>query len=85
MLRSKGILHLKGVATPVVVHGVQHVVHRPYHLASWPEGRKLTRLVLIGKDLPRERLERSFHAFMRPGKQAAMEAALSGRQGHGSP
>jgi G3E family GTPase len=37
ILRSKGILHLKGVATPVVVHGVQHVVHRPSHLAEWPD------------------------------------------------
>ena len=63
MLRSKGILNLRGVSTPVVVHGVQHVVHRPYHLASWPEGRPLTRLVLIGKDLPEDRLVRSFRTF----------------------
>jgi G3E family GTPase len=56
------------VSTPVVVHGVQHVVHRPYHLASWPEGRPLTRLVLIGKDLPSAQLRRSFEAFVRPGQ-----------------
>jgi G3E family GTPase len=67
VLRSKGILRLKGVPTPVVVHGVQHVVHAPSHLADWPEGRPLTRLVLIGRDLPSERLERSFRLFMRLG------------------
>ena len=73
ILRSKGILHLRGVAAPVVVHGVQHVVHQPSHLADWPEGRPLTRLVLIGKDLPKERLERSFRLFMCLG--ASPEAA----------
>jgi hypothetical protein len=67
VLRSKGILRLKGVTTPVVVHGVQHVVHAPSHLAEWPEGRPLTRLVLIGRDLHAERLERSFRLFMRLG------------------
>ena len=75
VLRSKGILHLKGVPTPVVVHGVQHVVHRPSHLAHWPEGRPLTRLVLIGKDLPKERLERSFRLFMRLGAPQAATAS----------
>jgi G3E family GTPase len=68
VLRSKGILNLRGVSTPVVVHGVQHVVHRSYHLASWPEGRPLTRLVLIGKDLPSAQFRRSFEAFVRPGQ-----------------
>lgn len=76
ILRSKGILHLKGVATPVVVHGVQHVVHRPSHLAEWPEGRPLTRLVLIGKNLQAERLERSFRAFMRLGEPQMAENRL---------
>jgi G3E family GTPase len=68
VLRGKGILNLRGVTTPVVVHGVQHVVHRPYHLASWPEGRPLSRLVLIGKDLPSAQFRRSFEAFVRPGQ-----------------
>jgi G3E family GTPase len=69
VLRSKGILRLKDVPTPVVVHGVQHVVHAPTHLAEWPEGRPLSRLVLIGRDLPSERLERSFRSFMRLGER----------------
>ena len=65
ILRSKGILHLRGVETPVVVHGVQHVVHRPSHLAAWPEGRPLSRLILIGPDLDAVALKRSFRLFMR--------------------
>jgi G3E family GTPase len=67
VLRSKGILHLKGVATPVVVHGVQHVVHRPSHLAEWPDdGLPRTRLVLIGRGLSEVRLARSFRVFTGP-------------------
>jgi G3E family GTPase len=77
VLRSKGILHLRGVPTPVVVHGVQHVVHAPSHLTAWPEGRPVTRLVLIGRDLPAERLERSFRAFTRLGAGAAAAQAAA--------
>jgi G3E family GTPase len=64
ILRSKGILHLNGVAQPVVVHGVQHVVHPPSHLDRWPEGRKGSVLVLIGAGLETAAIERSFRAFM---------------------
>jgi G3E family GTPase len=67
ILRSKGVLHLRGVEQPVVVHGVQHVVHRPSHLPAWPDGQPRTRLVLIGQALEAAALERSFRAFMRLG------------------
>ena len=77
ILRSKGVLHLKGVPTPVVVHGVQHVVHRPTHLAAWPDdGRPSTRLVLIGKGLSEERLARSFRLFLRQGDGASAERVM---------
>ncbi|MFO1069590.1 MAG: GTP-binding protein [Geminicoccaceae bacterium] len=64
LLRAKGILHVDGVPTPVVVHGVQHVLHPPSHLAAWPGDRPVTRLVLIGRDLDPALLRRSFEAFM---------------------
>ena len=64
LLRAKGILHVEGVATPVVVHGVQHVLHPPVHLAAWPGDRPMTRLVLIARDLDPVLLRRSFEAFM---------------------
>jgi G3E family GTPase len=65
ILRVKGLLHLAGVATPVVIHGVQHTVHAPTHLAAWPEGAPRTRLVVIAKGLDRARLEASLTAFNR--------------------
>jgi len=40
ILRLKGLIDIEGVETPVVVHGVQHIIHRPLHLAAWPDGIK---------------------------------------------
>ena len=38
VLRVKGILNLAGEAAPVAIHGVQHLVHNPVHMTSWPDG-----------------------------------------------
>ncbi len=71
ILRLKGLLEAEGVATPVVIQGVQHLVHAPSHLAAWPEGRRGTRLVVIARDLDPAEVERSFRAFCAPGERAA--------------
>ncbi len=63
ILRVKGLLHLEGVATPVVIHGVQHTIHSPTHLDAWPDGKPATRLVIIAKGLVRSRVEASLAAF----------------------
>jgi G3E family GTPase len=76
ILRLKGLLHVQGVDRPVVVQGVQHLVHKPLHLDAWPEGHPTTRLVVIGRGLDRAAIERSFAAFRRLGRcTAAVEAA----------
>jgi G3E family GTPase len=36
VLRVKGILNLAGEAAPVAIHGVQHLVHNPVHMAGRP-------------------------------------------------
>jgi G3E family GTPase len=63
ILRLKGLLQVRGVDRPVVIQGVQHLVHKPLHLDAWPDDRKLTRLVVIGSGLDRAAIERSFRAF----------------------
>lgn len=65
ILRVKGLLNIAGVATPIVIHGVQHTIHPPSHLDAWPEGIAQTRLVLITRGLPHARLEASLKAFNR--------------------
>ena len=37
VLRVKGLLAVDGADTPVVIHGVQHVLHPPVRLPRWPE------------------------------------------------
>jgi G3E family GTPase len=65
ILRVKGLLCVAGVPTPVVIHGVQHTIHPPTHLAAWPEGAPRTRLIVIAKGLDRGRVEASLAAFNR--------------------
>ena len=61
----------EGVETPVVIHGVQHVIHEPTHLTAWPGGTPKTQIVLIVRDLPKTQIIRSFDAFMRLGEDHA--------------
>jgi G3E family GTPase len=63
ILRVKGMLHIVGVSSPVIIHGVQHTIHPPTHLDAWPEGRPGTRLIFIAKGLTRDRVQESLVAF----------------------
>jgi G3E family GTPase len=63
LLRVKGILNVADAATPVAVHGVQHLVHPPRHLGAWPDGDRRSRLVFIARGLDPAVIERSFRAF----------------------
>ncbi len=65
VLRVKGILNLGDGTPPVVVNGVQHLVHPPQHLDRWPDDDRRSRLVFIVRDLARTAIEDSFAAFHR--------------------
>jgi G3E family GTPase len=64
IFRVKGVVNAGGEG-PVLVNGVQHVVHPPVHLDAWPDDERRSRLVFIGLGLEREALERSLGAFNR--------------------
>jgi G3E family GTPase len=64
VLRVKGILNVEGSDTPVAVHGVQHLVHPPVHMAAWPDADRRSRLVFIVYGLERAAIERSLAAFL---------------------
>jgi G3E family GTPase len=66
ILRVKGLLNVAGASEPVVIHGVQHMIHKPVHLDTWPEGDSRTRLVVIATGLDLGAVERSFRAFLHP-------------------
>jgi G3E family GTPase len=47
LLRCKGILNIAGLARPLVIQGVHHVLHPPIELDSWPNADHRSRLVFI--------------------------------------
>ena len=54
ILRIKGIVHVTGIPYPFAFHGVQHIFHPPVGLPHWPEGDRKSRIVVIGRDIPRD-------------------------------
>ena len=79
VLRVKGILNVEGSDTPVAVHGVQHLVHPPKHMAAWPDADRRSRLVFIVDGLERSAIERSLAAFSgRPIGRSSPAATAAG-------
>ncbi len=70
ILRVKGILNIDSSPTPLVLHGVKHIFHQPVTLPAWPSEDRRSRLVFITKDVDREVIEKTFHAFRRVLPQA---------------
>jgi G3E family GTPase len=75
VLRVKGLLNAEGSEGPVVVNGVQHVIHPPVHLPAWPDDDRSSRLVLIVREIAADAVERSLLAFqelaaLSPGRAA---------------
>src|SRR5207248_8136186 len=62
LLRVKGLLNVGGDG-PLLLNGVQHVVHPPEHLDAWPDDDRRSRIVFIGRGLDPESAERSLLAF----------------------
>ncbi|MGK2284534.1 CobW family GTP-binding protein [Pedomonas sp. V897] len=64
LLRVKGIIKLEEhPERPVVIHGVQHILHDPVYLDRWPDDDQRTRLVFITRNIPRETIEGFFRAW----------------------
>ncbi|WP_232630573.1 CobW family GTP-binding protein [Methylobacterium sp. Leaf118] len=79
LLRLKGLVALADdPERPVVVHGVQHVVHAPVTLPAWPDADRRSRLVVIVRDLDPDFVRRIWDAFLgRPGLDTPDRAALT--------
>jgi G3E family GTPase len=63
VMRVKGLLDV-GEAGPVVLNGVQHIIHPPEHLLEWPEqAEHRSQIVFIMKSIQAEHLLQSLHSF----------------------
>lgn len=63
ILRVKGILNVVDSDVPVVVQGVQHLVHKPRHLNAWPFEDRCSRLVFIARRLEEAAIRASLERF----------------------
>jgi G3E family GTPase len=79
LLRLKGLVAISDdPERPVVLHGVQHVLHVPAVLPAWPDADRRSRLVFIVKDLDKAVVERLWDAFLgRPRIDEPDAAALA--------
>ena len=62
VLRVKGLLDVGGTG-PVVLNGVQHIIHPPQHLDEWPDEDHRSRVIFITKRIRPEELLGSLRAF----------------------
>jgi G3E family GTPase len=62
VLRVKGLVDV-GEAGPVLLNGVQHVVHPPEHLGEWPDEDRRSRIIFITRGIRSEELLASLEAF----------------------
>ncbi|MFO1088967.1 MAG: GTP-binding protein [Hyphomicrobiales bacterium] len=67
LLRFKAIVKMADDPNrPVVLHGVQHVLHPPHRLAAWPDADRRSRLVFITRDIAKADIEKLYAAFVDP-------------------
>ena len=58
LLRVKGLIGLTdNPDRPLLIHGAQHVFHAPRVLPAWPDGERLSRLVVIADGVAPARIE----------------------------
>jgi G3E family GTPase len=83
LLRLKGIVKLAETpARPVVIHGVQHVLHPAAQLDGWPDDDHRTRMVFIVRDIEPAAIRGLFDAFLdaasvdRPDRAAIVDNPL---------
>jgi G3E family GTPase len=79
LLRVKGLVALaEDPEHPVVIHGVQHVIHVPAVLPRWPSEDRRSRIVFIVDGLERDTVEKLWNAFLgKPAIDQPDAAALS--------
>src|SRR6185312_13021803 len=73
LLRIKGLLNLAGSKGPVVFQAVQHLIHPPVELATWPDRDHASRVVFITRGVSERQVSDLFAACRALGYTAADE------------
>jgi G3E family GTPase len=84
LLRLKGVVKIsEEPETPLVIHGVQHLLHPPTRLPRWPDDDRRTRLVFIVRTAAAPKITELFQAFLsaaapdRPDRLALVDNPLA--------
>ncbi|PSJ21957.1 cobalamin biosynthesis protein CobW [Halomonas sp. ND22Bw] len=64
IMRVKGVLHVRDDPRPVVLHGVQHTIHPPEHMETWPDDERRSELIFITRGIDAGRVADSLSTFM---------------------
>lgn len=65
LLRMKAIVNIEETPDrPMVLHGVQHVLHPATQLDAWPDDDRRTRMVFIVRDIEPRVIRELFDAFL---------------------
>ncbi len=64
ILRIKGIINTGDEARPVVINGVQHIMHAPEHLPSWPDEQRASQIVFIVRGVDHNLIKNSLASFL---------------------
>ena len=64
LLRFKAIVNVAELPGPMIIHGVQHVIHPPEMLKRWPSDDRRTRMVFITHDIDEQVLRDTLKQFM---------------------
>ncbi len=62
VLRVKGLIDV-GEQDPVVLNGVQHIIHPPQHLDRWPDEDHRSRIIFITRSIEPQALLNSLRVF----------------------
>jgi G3E family GTPase len=64
ILRIKGLLNIIGAPGPVVLHGIQHVIHPPVRLEAWPDGDTSSRIVFVVQGIDPRPIQESLKGLL---------------------
>lgn len=65
LLRIKGIVQIEeSPDTPMIIHGVQHMIHPPKLLDQWPSEDRRSRIVFITRNLKEETIQSMLEAVI---------------------
>lgn len=62
IMRVKGLLEV-GETGPIVLNGVQHIIHPPEHLSEWPDEDTKSHLIFILKEIDPDAIFQSLKTF----------------------